>query len=287
MEYKTLNNGLKIPVLGFGVFQIWNEQAAETAVLEALATGYRLIDTAAVYFNEAAVGRAIKKSGIPREEITITSKMWLTDASYEGAKKAFARSLAKLETDYIDVYLLHQPYGDVYGAWHALVELYEAGKIKAIGVSNFTTDRLTDFALNQRVVPVVNQIQLHPYRQQPLSQETAKRYGIALEAWSPFNQGKEGIFQDAVLTGLAQKYQKTVAQIILRWQTQLGIITIPKSVQKTRMLENFTIFDFTLTESELAVIASLDQHPESLGQRGSQALVERLHEINPEERGNH
>ena len=279
METRTLNNGLTIPVLGFGVFQIWNQEECEQVVLEALNAGYRLIDTAAVYYNEEAVGRAIKKSGIPREEITITTKLWVTDASYEGAYKAYERSLQKLGVDYIDIFLIHQPYNDYYGAWRAMEELYDAGKVKAIGVSNFSTGRLTDLILNHRIKPVINQIEQHPYRQQKQQRETATHFDVATEAWSPFNQGKDGIFDEPVLKELAEKYNKTVPQIILRWQTQLGIITIPKSVHVDRIKQNIAIFDFQLSEEELTLIEQLDQAPESTGPREHRTLVENLHNI--------
>lgn len=217
MEYKTLNNGLTVPVLGFGVYQIWDQEECEKAVLEALKIGYRLIDTAAVYYNEEAVGRAIKKSGIPREEIILTSKLWVTDATYEGAYKAYERSLEKLDVDYLDIFLIHQPYNDYYSAWRAMEELYEAKKVKAIGVSNFSTGRLTDLILNNQVKPVIDQIEQHPYKQRQLQRETAEYFDVAVEAWSPFNQGKEGIFEDELLLQFAHKYQKSVPQIILRW----------------------------------------------------------------------
>ncbi|EUJ21832.1 aldo/keto reductase [Listeria aquatica] len=279
MEYKTLNNGLKVPVLGFGVFQITDQGEAEQAVLHALQTGYRLIDTAAVYLNEEAVGRAIQKSGIPRSEITLTTKLWITDASYDGAMRAFERSTKKLGTDYLDIFLIHQPYNDYYGAWRALTELYKAEKIKAIGVSNFSTGRLTDLILNHEVKPVLDQIELHPYRQQALQRDTAAHFDVSIEAWSPFNQGKDGIFEDAVLTEIAKKHGKTVPQVILRWQTQIGNMAIPKSTHLERIKENFAIFDFKLTEEELQQIASLDRAPNSAGPRENYQLVERLNGI--------
>lgn len=281
MEYKTLNNGLTVPVLGFGVYQIWDQEECEKAVLEALKIGYRLIDTAAVYYNEEAVGRAIKKSGIPREEIILTSKLWVTDATYEGAYKAYERSLEKLDVDYLDIFLIHQPYNDYYSAWRAMEELYEAKKVKAIGVSNFSTGRLTDLILNNQVKPVIDQIEQHPYKQRQLQRETAEYFDVAVEAWSPFNQGKEGIFEDELLLQFAHKYQKSVPQIILRWQTQIGVITIPKSVHPERMEENFTIFDFRLTEEEIAAITRLDKAPQSTGPREYRELVENLHQIDP------
>ncbi|MHC5252747.1 aldo/keto reductase [Listeria kieliensis] len=279
MEYKTLNNGLKVPVLGFGVFQITDQDEAEQAVLHALQTGYRLIDTAAVYLNEEAVGRAIQKSGISRSEITLTTKLWITDASYDGAMRAFERSTKKLGTDYLDIFLIHQPYSDYYGAWRALTELYRAGKVKAIGVSNFSTGRLTDLILNQEVKPVLDQIELHPYRGQARQRDTAAHFDVAIEAWSPFNQGKDGIFEDPVLMAIARKHGKTVPQVILRWQIQLGNMAIPKSTHANRIEENFAIFDFKLTEEEIQQIASLDRAPDSTGPRENYQLVERLNGI--------
>lgn len=279
MEYKTLNNGLKVPMLGFGVFQITDQDEAEQAVLHALQTGYRLIDTAAVYLNEEAVGRAIQKSGIPRSEITLTTKLWITDASYDGAMRAFERSTKKLGTDYLDIFLIHQPYNDYYGAWRALTELYRAGKVKAIGVSNFSTGRLADLILNQEVKPVLDQIELHPYRGQAWQRDTAAHFDVAIEAWSPFNQGKDGIFEDAVLMAIARKHEKTVPQVILRWQIQIGNMAIPKSTHANRIEENFAIFDFKLTEEEMQQIASLDRAPDSTGPRENYQLVERLNGI--------
>lgn len=281
MEYKTLNNGLTIPILGFGVYQIWDQEECEKAVLEALKIGYRLIDTAAVYYNEESVGRAIKKSGIPREEIILTSKLWVTDATYEGAYKAYERSLEKLDVDYLDIFLIHQPYNDYYSTWRAMEELYETKKVKAIGVSNFSTGRLTDLILNNQVKLVIDQIEQHPYKQRQLQRETAQYFDVAVEAWSPFNQGKEGIFEDELLLQFAHKYQKSVPQIILRWQTQIGVITIPKSVHPERMKENFTIFDFQLAEEEIAAITRLDKAPQSTGPREHRELVENLYQIDP------
>ncbi|MGO2084250.1 MAG: aldo/keto reductase [Vagococcus sp.] len=282
MEYKQLNNGLKVPILGFGVFQIWDPKETEKAVLNALNVGYRLLDTAAVYYNEEAVGKAIKNSEVPRSEITLTTKLWIKDASYDGALSAFERSTKKLQTDYLDIFLIHQPYNDYYGAWRAMSELYESGKIKAIGVSNFSTGRITDLTLNHAIKPAINQIELHPYRQQTLQRETAEHFDIATEAWSPFNQGKDGIFADATLQDISKKYGKSIPQVILRWQTQLGIMTIPKSIHLDRIRENYEIFDFQLTPEELEKIAGLDKAPTSVGPRENRELVERLHQIDPD-----
>ncbi|WP_461219555.1 aldo/keto reductase [Lapidilactobacillus salsurivasis] len=282
MEYQTLNNGLQIPKLGLGVFQIWNPQECQEIVEQALACGYRAIDTAAVYYNEAAVGQALRTSGVPRKEITLTSKLWLTDASYEGAKQAFSRSTERLGTDYLDVFLIHQPYGDYFGAWRAMEELYQTGQVKAIGVSNFSAGRLTDLILAAKIPPAINQIELHPYRQANLQRQAGELADVVTEAWSPFHQGRDGIFQDLVLHKIAAAHQKTVAQVILRWQTQQGLITIPKSVHLERMQENLAIFDFRLTSAEMATIAELDQAPESNGPEESAELVQRLHQINPD-----
>lgn len=246
-----------MPQLGFGVYQI-PEEKTEQCVLDALAAGYRSIDTAAAYSNEEATGRAIAKSGVARDDLFITTKLWIQDASYEGTKKAFKTSLDKLGLDYIDLYLIHQPYGDVYGAWRAMEELYKEGVVRAIGVANFEPDRLVDLILNNEVVPAVDQIEMHPFYQQKTMMKVAKEYDVQLEAWAPFAEGKYNIFKNKVLTAIAKKHGKTVGQVILRWHMQRGIVTIPKSVHKSRMVENFDIWDFTLDEKDMADIASLD-----------------------------
>ena len=258
MEYITLKNGVKMPMEGFGVFQVPEAAICEQAVSDALAAGYRLIDTAAAYFNEEAVGAAIRKSGIPREEIFVTTKLWIQDAGYENAKKAFQTSLNKLGLDYIDLYLIHQPFNDYYGSWRAIEELYEAGKIRAIGVCNFYPERLTDLYVNARIKPMVNQVELHPFFQQPEALENMKNLEIQPEAWGPFAEGKFGIFTNETLSNIAKKYGKTVAQVMLRWNVQRGVVVIPKSVHRERMEENFNIWDFKLSDEDMETISTLD-----------------------------
>jgi diketogulonate reductase-like aldo/keto reductase len=258
MENVTLNNGLKMPILGFGVYQIPDLEECENAVLEAIKTGYRLIDTAAKYENEVAVGRAIKKSGVARADLFITTKLWIQDMGYENTKKALATSLAKLQLDYVDLYLIHLPYGDVHGSWRAMIELQAEGKIKAIGVSNFHPDRVMDLIVNSGVTPAVNQIETHPFNQQIEAQKFLVANGVQIESWGPFAEGRNDIFQNELLISLANKYQKSVAQVILRWLTQREIVVIPKSVHKERIVENFNIFDFELSAEDLAAIATLD-----------------------------
>ena len=257
METKILNNGVEMPVLGFGVYQV-DEAICERCVSEALAAGYRSIDTAAAYMNERAVGRAVRRSGIPRGELFITTKLWVQDAGYESAKRAFAASLERLQLDYLDLYLIHQPFGDVYGAWRAMEELYREGKVRAIGVSNFQPDRLVDLILHNEVVPAVNQVETHPFCQQAEEAGIMARYGVQAEAWSPFAEGRNNLFGNEVLTDLAAKHRKSVAQVVLRWLIQRGIVVIPKSVHKERMAENIDVFDFTLPPEDMARIAALD-----------------------------
>jgi len=259
MKYVTLNNGVKMPILGFGVFQIDDMKECEEAVYNALKAGYRLIDTAAAYGNEEAVGRAIKRSGIPREEIFVTTKLWVSDANYEKAKLAFETSLKKLDLEYIDLYLIHQPFNDVYGAWRAMTELYKEGKIKAIGVSNFYPDRLVDFILNNEIVPAVNQVETHPFNQQVKANEIMKEYGVQIESWGPFAEGKNGIFTNEILSEIGKKYNKSVAQVILRWLIQRDVVVIPKSVRKERIEENFNVFDFELNSEDMEKISELDK----------------------------
>lgn len=259
MKYVTLNNGVKMPILGFGVFQIDDMKECEEAVYNALKAGYRLIDTAASYRNEEAVGRAIKRSGIPREEIFVTTKLWVSDANYEKAKLAFETSLKKLDLEYIDLYLIHQPFNDAYGAWRAMTELYKEGKIKAIGVSNFYPDRLVDFIMNNEVVPAVNQVETHPFNQQVKANEIMKEYGVQIESWGPFAEGKNGIFTNEILSEIGKKYNKSVAQVILRWLIQRDVVVIPKSVRKERIEENFNVFDFELNSEDMGKISELDK----------------------------
>ena len=257
METKILNNGVEMPVLGFGVYQV-DEAICERCVSEALAAGYRSIDTAAAYMNERAVGRAVRRSGIPRGELFITTKLWVQDAGYESAKRAFAASLERLQLDYLDLYLIHQPFGDVYGAWRAMEELYREGKVRAIGVSNFQPDRLVDLILHNEVVPAVNQVETHPFCQQAEEAGIMARYGVQAEAWAPFAEGRNNLFGNEVLTDLAAKHRKSVAQVVLRWLIPRGIGVIPKSVHKERMAENIDVFDFTLPPEDMARIAALD-----------------------------
>lgn len=258
MENVKLNNGVEMPILGFGVYQIADVAECEQSVLNAIEVGYRSIDTAAAYGNEEAVGNAIKKSGIQREDLFITTKLWIADAGYDKAKKAFETSLKKLQLDYLDLYLIHQPYGDVYGAWRAMEELYAEGKIRAIGVSNFQPDRVMDFIVHQKIIPAVNQIETHPFHQQLETQKFLQENNIQIESWGPFAEGKNDIFKNKLLLSIATKYNKSVAQVILRDLTQRGVVVIPKSVRKERMAENFNIFDFNLSQDDVAAIATLD-----------------------------
>lgn len=258
MEFVTLRNGVTMPLEGFGVFQVPDAAVCQQAVSEALETGYRLIDTAAAYFNEEAVGAALKNCGIPREELFITTKLWIQDAGYESAKAAFQTSLDKLGLEYLDLYLIHQPMNDYYGAWRAMEELYEEGKIRAIGVCNFYPDRLTDLCLNARIAPMVNQVELLPFFAQDAALENMRDLGVQPEAWGPLAEGKHGIFTHPVLAEIGQKYGKTAAQVALRWNAQRGVVVIPKSTHKERMEENLDIWDFSLTEEDRNAIAALD-----------------------------
>lgn len=258
METVILNNGVEMPIEGFGVFQVPEAAVCEQAVSDALSAGYRMIDTAAAYFNEEAVGAAIKKSGIPREELFITTKLWIQDAGYENAKKAFQASLNKLGLDYLDLYLIHQPFNDYYGSWRAMEELYEEGKIRAIGVCNFYPDRLADLCANVKIKPAVNQVELHPFFAQKEALSVMKEFGVQPEAWGPLAEGRNNIFSHPVLTEIGEKYGKTAAQVALRWNTQRDVVIIPKSIHRERMKENLNIWDFALTDEEMAEIFALD-----------------------------
>ena len=258
MKKITLNNGVEMPMEGFGVFQIPDTAQCEQAVTDALNAGYRLIDTAAAYMNEEAVGAAIRKSGIPREEIFVTTKLWIQDYGYENTKKAFEVSLNKLGLDYLDLYLIHQPMSDYYGAWRAMEELYQEGKIRAIGVCNFYPERLADLCVNAKVFPAVNQIECHPFFQRGKDMETMKEYGVQIEAWGPLAEGQKNIFQNETLATIGKKYGKTVAQVILRWHIQRGVVIIPKSVHKERIQENINIWDFELSAEDMDKIAAMD-----------------------------
>jgi len=258
MQTVTLNNGVKMPIIGFGVYQIPDAEECENAVYEALMAGYRLIDTAAGYLNEEAVGRAIKRSGVPREELFITTKLWVQDAGYESAKLAFAKSLKKLQLDYLDLYLIHQPFGDYYGAWRAMEDLYREGKAKAIGVSNFLPDRLMDLIVHNEIAPAVNQIETHPFYQQTESAAFMKEQGVQHQSWAPFAEGLNNMFGNEVLASIAEKHNKSVAQVVLRWLVQREVVVIPKSVRKERIVENFDIFDFELSSDDIEQILTLD-----------------------------
>ncbi|WP_032092846.1 aldo/keto reductase [Necropsobacter rosorum] len=278
MKTIQLNNGVEMPMVGFGVYQIPAE-ATKQAVLNALHSGYRLIDTAQGYFNEEQVGQAIKESGIAREDIFITTKQWIRGQGYEQTKQDFAQSLAKLGLDYLDLYLIHQPYGDVYGQWRAMEELYNAGKIRAIGVSNFYPDRLADLMAHFEIVPAVNQIETHPFYQREEELAFHQAHGIVQQSWASFAEGKNDIFHNPILTDIAQVHGKSVAQVILRWLNQRGIAVIPKSVTSSRVLENADIFDFTLSDKQLAKIATLDQGQSLFFSHRDPAMVKWLCEI--------
>ena len=247
-----------MPILGFGVFQVPDPKECEQSVLDAIESGYRLIDTAASYQNEEAVGEAIKKSAIAREDLFITTKLWIQSNGYQDTKKAFEVSLKKLQLDYLDLYLIHQPFGDVYGEWRAMEELYKEGKVRAIGVSNFQPDRLMDLIVHNEIIPAVNQIETHPFHQQNDAQKFLVENNIQIESWGPFAEGKNGLFQNELLSSIGKKYNKTIAQVVVRWLTQRGVVTIPKSVRKERMQENFNIFDFQLSDQDMEAIKALD-----------------------------
>lgn len=254
----TLNNGVKMPAVGFGVFQIQDADTTQQVVEEAIKTGYRLIDTAEAYGNEEAVGKAIKASGVPREELFITTKAFIQHMSYEGAKEAFAESLKKLDLDYIDLYLLHQPVGDTFGAWRALEELYKEGKIRAIGVSNFKNDQIANLSLFNEIIPAVNQVEVHVFHQKEADQDYLASKGIQMESWGAFAEGKNDVFNNPVLKAIADKYGKTTAQVMLRWQLQRGIVSLSKSANPERVRQNFAIFDFELSDDDMAQIATLN-----------------------------
>ncbi|MGN0107783.1 MAG: aldo/keto reductase [Hominilimicola sp.] len=258
MEYVTLNNGVKMPVLGYGVYQV-DPAECERCVLDAISVGYRSIDTAQAYGNEEGVGNAVAKCGVPREELFITTKVWISNAGYEKAKTSIEESLKKLQTEYIDMLLIHQPFGDYYGTYRAMTEAYKEGKIRAIGVSNFYPDRLIDFCKFNEIVPAVNQVETHPFNQQVKAREIMKKYGVQIESWGPFAEGRKDMFDNAVVKEIGVKYGKSVAQVILRFLIQSGVIVIPKSVHKERMVENLNVFDFTLDNDDMRKIAALDE----------------------------
>jgi len=272
----TLNNGVRMPLLGFGVFQMADLEECERSVSEALRVGYRLIDTAASYGNEEAVGNAIRRSGVAREEIFVTTKLWIQEAGYDKARRAFDRSMQRLQLETLDLFLIHQPIGDVYGSWRAMEELHRQGRIRAIGVSNFHPDRLMDLMMNNEVVPAVDQIETHPFHQQVETQKFLRENGVQIESWGPFAEGRNGIFQNALLSSIGEKHGKSVGQVVLRWLTQRGVVAIPKSVRKERIAENFDIFDFELTADEMSSIATLDTGTSSFFDHRDPAMVKWL-----------
>ncbi|MBD2701555.1 aldo/keto reductase [Spirosoma sp. BT702] len=278
MQQVVLNNGVEMPILGFGVFQVPDPAECERSVLDAIATGYRLIDTAASYGNEEAVGKAIKKSGVPRKDLFITTKLWIQSDGYEGTKKAFENSLRKLQLDYLDLYLIHQPFGDVYGEWRAMQELYKEGKIRAIGVSNFLPDRLIDLIIHNEIVPAVNQIETHPFHQQVDTQQFLIDNNVQIESWGPFAEGKNDLFQNELLRSIGEKYNKSIAQVVLRWLTQRNVVAIPKSVRKERMEENVNSLDFELSADDMEAIKTLDTNASLFFDHRDPAMVKWLGE---------
>lgn len=273
MKKVVLNNGVEMPILGFGVFQVPDPSDCERSVCDALEAGYRLIDTAASYMNEEAVGNALGKCGVPREELFVTTKLWVQDAGYDSTKLAFERSLNKLQLDYLDLYLIHQPFGDVYGSWRAMEELYQEGKIRAIGVSNFHPDRVMDLIVHNSVVPAVNQIETHPFCQQVETQKFLEENRIKIESWGPFAEGKNNLFANELLRSIGDKYGKSIAQVVLRWLIQRGVVSIPKSVHPSRIRENFDVFNFELSAEDMAAIATLDQNQSSFFDHRDPAIV--------------
>jgi 2,5-diketo-D-gluconate reductase A len=278
MQTVKLNNGVEIPILGFGVFQIADPAECERSVVDAIEVGYTHIDTAASYMNEEAVGKGIKQSGVAREKLFITTKLWIQSTGYEGTLKAFERSLKRLQMDYVDLYLIHQPFGDVYGEWRAMEELYGQGKARAIGVSNFQPDRIMDLMIHNKITPAVNQIEVNPFQQQIETQTFLQDNGVMVEAWAPFAEGKNNIFQNEILLSIAAKYNKSAAQVILRWAVQRGIIALAKSTRKERMLENFSVFDFELSVEDMAAIRTLDTKTSSFFDHRDPKMVKWLGE---------
>jgi diketogulonate reductase-like aldo/keto reductase len=276
MQTVKLNNGVEIPTLGFGVFQITDPTECERSVVDAIQVGYNHIDTAASYQNEEAVGRGIKQSGVAREKLFITTKLWIQSRGYEGTLKAFERSLKRLQLDYLDLYLVHQPYGDVYGEWRAMEELYQQGKVRAIGVSNFQPDRIMDLMIHNKIAPAVNQIEVNPFQQQIDTQKFLQENSVQVEAWAPFAEGKNNIFQNEILLSIAARHQKSAAQVILRWVVQRGIIALAKSTRKERMLENISVFDFELSADDMTAIATLDTKTSSFFDHRNPEMVKWL-----------
>lgn len=282
MQTVKLNNGVEMPILGFGVFQVKDLEECEKSVIDAIETGYRLIDTAASYENEEAVGKAIKRSGVAREDLFITTKLWIQSNGYEGTKKAFEDSLKRLQLDYLDLYLMHQPLGDVYGEWRAMQDLYKEGRIRAIGVSNFHPDRLIDLIIHNEIVPAVNQIETHPFHQQVETQKFLQENNVQIESWGPFAEGKSNIFHNDLLASIGKKYNKSIAQVILRWLTQRGVVAIPKSVRKERIEENFNSLDFELSAEDMEAIKTLDTKASSFFSHRDPAMVKWLGERKPD-----
>ncbi len=276
MEYVTLNNGVGMPVLGFGTYQIKDPAVCEQAVRDAIDVGYRMIDTAASYGNEEAVGRAIQSCGVPRDRLFITTKLWISDASYQGAMRGFEASMQRLGLDYLDLYLIHQPLGDYYGAWRAMTELCRAGRIRAIGVCSFYPDRLADLIAFNEMPPAVNQVECNVFFQQQAAQDYMKSKGVQMQSWAPFAEGHNDLFHNETLAAIGARYGKSVAQVVLRWQLQRGIVCIPKSVKKERMQQNFDVFDFTLSEEDMAAIAAMDTGVSSFFDHRDPAVVEML-----------
>ena len=278
MQTVKLNNGIEMPILGFGVFQVKDLAECERSVIDAIETGYRLIDTAQSYGNEEAVGSAIKKSGVPREELFITTKLWIQSNGYEGTKKAFENSLKRLQLDYLDLYLIHQPFGDVYGEWRAMQDLYKEKRVRAIGVSNFYPDRLIDLIIHNEIVPAVYQIETHPFHQQIETQKFLQENNVQIESWGPFAEGKNDLFHNELLASIGKKYNKSIAQVVIRWLTQRSIIAIPKSVRKERMAENFNSLDFELSAEDMEAIKTLDTNKSYFFDHRDPAMVKWLGE---------
>jgi len=278
MKHVKLNNGVEMPILGFGVFQVKDLAECERSVMEAIETGYRLIDTAQSYRNEEAVGNAIKNSGIKRQELFITTKLWIQSNGYEDTKKAFENSMKRLQLYYLDLYLIHQPFGDVYGEWKAMQDLYKEGRIKAIGVSNFYPDRLIDLIIHNEIVPAVNQIETHPFHQQIETQKFLQENNVQIESWGPFAEGKNDLFHNELLASIGKKYDKSITQVVIRWLTQRGVIAIPKTVHKERMKQNFNSLDFELSAEDMEAIKALDSNKSAFFDHRDPAMVKWLGE---------
>ena len=278
MQYVTLNNGLQMPIVGYGVFQIADANECARSVVDAIEAGYRLIDTAASYMNEVAVGKGLRASGVPREQLFVTSKLWVQDTGYERTQQAIDQSLSRLGIDYLDLYLIHQPFGDVHGSWRAMQDAYRAGKLRAIGVSNFHPDRLMDIQAFNEIAPAINQVEVNPFQQQLESTPFMKDLGVQAEAWAPFAEGRNGLFQNEVLLAIAERHDKSVGQVVLRWLVQRGIVALAKSVRKERMAENIAVFDFELDDSDMARIATLDTNTNSFFSHRDPAIVKWMSE---------